>query len=344
MTFLHHLRRWSAPLLIIIGLLTACGPQLPPVREITGQTMGTSYSIKIISASELDTKALKSDIDYRLDGINRIMSTYDPDSILSRFNSHQGTDWYRVPYSLAYVVNAARQISEATDGAFDITVGPLVNLWGFGPQGPTTSQPPAEALAAARERVGYRKLSVRLDPPALRKSAPELSADLSAIAKGYAVDQIAALLETRDIDRYLVEIGGEVRARGHNAEDKPWQLGIEKPSTNGRSVQQVVPIKRASIATSGDYRNFFEADGQRFSHTIDPASGRPVAHRLASVSVLAPDCMMADGWATALMALGPKRGFELAERLDVAAFFIVRDDRGFTEQASNTFQNRPAER
>lgn len=334
-----HLSPWLWLIALpLVALLQACGPADAPQLEISGNTMGTSYSIKIIGAEQLDLDQLKLDLDRRLDGINTIMSTYDPNSMLSRFNQHEGTDWYSVPYTLALVIKTARRISLDSGGAFDITVGPLVDLWGFGPDGPRTSEPPADEWQSARELVGFKKLEVTGDPAALRKSVPGLRADLSAIAKGFGVDQMAALLESRGIERYLVEIGGEVRVRGLNAKNKPWRLGIEKPDAAGRQVQQAVDLKLGALATSGDYRNFFESGGQRYSHTIDPDTGRPVAHSLASATVFASDCMTADGWATALMALGPEKGRALAEKLGLAAYFIVRTEDGFETSASPEFQ------
>ena len=297
--------------------------------------MGTSYSVQIVAPpAELDRAALAEAITARLAEINRLMSTYQPSSELSRFNNSQTTEWFLVSPELVAVVAAAQRVSAASAGAFDITVGPLVNLWGFGPTPSAEDLPTAGDLQAARARVGWRQLEVQSQPPALRKSRADLSVDLSAIAKGYAVDQLAGLVEAHGLEDYLVEIGGELRGRGVNGRSEPWRIAIERPDANQRAVFEVVALRDISMATSGDYRNFVEIDGKRYSHTIDPASGRPVSHRLASVTVLADDCMQADAWATALLVLGPERGLELAEQLGLAALFIEHARDGSDGEAS----------
>ncbi|HXH02847.1 MAG TPA: FAD:protein FMN transferase [Candidatus Competibacteraceae bacterium] len=333
---LHPLHR-LLPWLLCCLLLGAC-ERPPELTELHGRTMGTSYSVKYLAgAAAPAAAALQEEIERLLAAINKTMSTYDPDSELSRFNRAPADDWVAVSVELYTVVAAARRISELSDGAFDITVGPLVNLWGFGPQPPRDRVPPAAAIAAARERVGYRMLALRNQPPALRKTRPDLYVDLSAIAKGYAVDRVAELLERHAIRDYLVEIGGELRASGRNAQASPWRVAVEKPLAGARSVETVIAVERGSIATSGDYRNFFEVDGQRYSHEIDPHSGWPIAHRLASVTVVADNCMEADAWATALLVLGPQNGPALAERLGLAALFISGEADGFREHATPAF-------
>ncbi len=223
------------------------------------------------------------------------------------------------------------------DGVFDVTVGPLVNLWGFGPQRGLDRIPEPQALAAARERVDYRLLALRDDPPALRKARPDLTIDLSAIAKGYGVDEIAGLLESVEVTDYLVDIGGELRARGVNDQGEVWRIGIEQPRADGRQVERIIGLRDTAMATSGDYRNFFEIDGRRYSHIIDPRTGWPVAHRLASVSVLHPSAMTADGWATGLLALGPESALALADREQLAVLLIVISDDGFETRATAAF-------
>ena len=293
------------------------------VLALRGATMGTSYSVQIAEPrAELDRDALANEINARLADINRLMSTYQLGSELSRFNNSSATDWFLVSPQLIAVVAAAQTVSAASAGAFDVTIGPLVNLWGFGPTPSAEDIPSAGDIQAARARVGWRQLDVQSEPPALRKSRADLYVDLSAIAKGYAVDQLAALLESYGVEDYLVEIGGELRGRGVNARGEPWQIAIERPDPSQRAAFQVVSLRDIGMATSGDYRNFVEIDGQRYSHTIDPATGRPVGHRLASVTVLAQECMQADAWATALLVLGPERGLELAEQQGLAALFI----------------------
>ena len=297
--------------------------------------MGTTYSVQLVDPPQtVEPAALQDRVDDVLADINASMSTYDAGSELSRFNASSSTDWYGVSAELAGVVAAAQAVSEASGGSFDITVGPLVNLWGFGPGEGSGVPPSPEQVSAAKLRTGYGKLHVRLSPPALRKSDPDLYVDLSAIAKGYGVDRVAALLDAAGIENYLVEIGGELRARGLNVRREPWRIAVERPDPAGRTVQQVVALTDAAMATSGDYRNFFEAGGTRYSHTIDPATGRPVTHDLASVTVVGADAMHADAHATALLVMGVDRGQTFARTSGLAALFISRTLTGFETRAT----------
>jgi thiamine biosynthesis lipoprotein len=231
----------------------------------------------------------------------------------------------------------AQEVSEASGGAFDVTVGPIVNTWGFGPV--KQARPPTDAeIAAARADVGYRLLAIDAAAGTIAKARPDMYADLSAIAKGFGVDQVARALDARGIGRYMVEVGGEVRVRGTNAAGVPWQVGIERPDETVQRAQLVVPMANVSMATSGDYRNYFEKDGRRFSHEIDPTTGHPIRHRLASVTVLAPECAFADAYATALLVLGPERGYALALKKGLAAYFIERrPEGGFAERQTPAF-------
>jgi thiamine biosynthesis lipoprotein len=318
-------------------VLAACGAR-STLAEFHGNTMGTTYLVKIADIPpSLDSSTLHAEIQAVFVRINNQMSTYLESSTLSRFNAGRETDWFNVPMELVTVVQQARQLSELTGGAFDVTVGPLVNLWGFGPEAASEQPPHAEAIASALQRIGYRKLDIRMNPPGLKKSSPDLYVDLSAIAKGYAVDQVAEHLEERGISNYLVEVGGEIRGLGQNARHVPWQVAIEKPVPGTRIVQQVIAIDGVSIATSGDYRNYFEHEGRQFSHTIDPKTGAPVTHALASVTVVNPSAAYADGLATGLMVLGPDAGYQLAEREGLAALFIVRTAGDFAGQATPAF-------
>lgn len=324
--------------LVALVLLSACADS-KPMLALQGRTMGTSYSVQLVADSrQLDTQALKSRIHATLEAINAQMSTYDPNSELSRFNQSETTDWFAVPAALAQVIAEAKRVSDLSNGAFDVTVGRLVNLWGFGPEFHPDQAPTPEAIAQTLALTGDDQLAVRLDPPAVRKRQPELYVDLSAIAKGYAVDQLAGVLDDAGVKNYLVEIGGELRARGQHPQ-RPWRVAIERPESSGRALFRVVPLRDLAMATSGDYRNFFEQDGVFYSHTIDPATGRPVKHRLASVSVLDAQAMRADALATALLVLGPQAGLALAEIHDIAAFFIERlDDGDYRAQMTPAFE------
>ena len=327
---LERLRTTSALIAMAIAgalvlLLAGCGPESAKVLALNGATMGTTYSVQVLPPhADLDPDALQRRIDVLLAKVNALMSTYAPDSELSRFNATQSTDWFAVSPELVKVVDVARQVSDASGGAFDITVGPLVNLWGFGPESRPDALPAQTDIDAARARVGYHKLHTRAEPPALRKDQPDLYVDLSAIAKGYGVDRVATLLESEGLTDYLVEIGGELRGRGVNGRGEPWRIAVERPEAGRRSVFRIVPLHDLGMATSGDYRNFFEVNGKRYSHSIDPSTGWPVQHPLASVTVLADDCMWADAWATALLVLGTEKGHALAESRGLAALFISR--------------------
>jgi thiamine biosynthesis lipoprotein len=277
-------------------------------------------------------------IERELLAVNQEMSTYLPDSALSRFNAAPVAAWIDVPEHLAVVLDAALQLSRESAGAFDATVGPLVNLWGFGPpdprdsEGKTTGVPDPARIAAVRARVGYDRLEVQDRPPRLRKSAP-LYVDLSAIAKGHGVDRVAHKLHAAGCSDLLVDIGGEVRAEGASPSRRAWRIGVEVPDPQSfGGIQRVIELQGMAAATSGDYRNFRDLEGKRYSHTIDPRTGYPITHNLASVTVLHSSAMWADGYATALNVLGPEEGFALAERLGLAALFVVRDDAGYEER------------
>lgn len=309
------------------------------IRVVTGSTMGTTYAVKLLQSDDtLDMGALESAIDARLERINAQMSTWLPDSELSRFNASTSPDWFAVSTDTVRVVEAARAVSVLSGGAFDVTVGGVVNLWGFGPGGGDARTPSAREIETAMTATGYRQLESRASPPALRKGRPQMYVDLSAIAKGFAVDALARLLDARQVRSYLVEIGGELRARGAKPDGSPWKVGIERPSPDAQSVQSVIALRDAAIATSGDYRNYRERDGRRYSHTIDPRTGRPIAHALASVSIIAGSAMRADALATAVMVMGPEQGWRLVEREGLAAQLIVRSERGFRVLATPAFE------
>lgn len=313
----------------------------PPAEElhISGLTMGTTYSVKYRPAPDTPSlKVMQTEVDALLAEINHTMSTYEPESELSRFNRLRTTGWVPISASLRAVLNAALEIGTQSEGAFDITVGPLVNLWGFGPEVHPDRIPLEADIAAARTRSGLDKVSVSETPQAIRKHHPDVFLDLSGIAKGYGVDRVAELMSTHGIDHYMVEIGGEIRVHGHKEHETPWRIAIEKPLSGERSVQTMLSLSDIALATSGTYRNFFEIDGRRYSHTIDPTTGRPVDHHLASVTVLAETSMRADAWATAFQVLGPERGMAIAERLNLPVLFVIERDGRFEERVCCGFQ------
>ncbi|MEN1678521.1 MAG: FAD:protein FMN transferase [Planctomycetota bacterium] len=309
------------------------GPPEPIVESFAGPTMGTRYSVRYWGPCEASRPELQKLVDNRLAEINAAMSTYDPESELSVFNQSDQTDWLEVSEELAKVVSFAINTAEATDGSFDPTVGPAVNLWGFGPDGRRKEPPSAEKIKTARDRVGYQHVAVRLDPPAIKKSRPDVYIDLSAVAKGYASDSVRDLIAEHGASGCMVEIGGEIATLGDKPGGVAWRIGLEKPDSGG--VQRIVKLSGEAVATSGDYRNFFKSGGVRYSHTIDPNTGRPVKHNLATVSVRSRSCMEADAFATALLVMGPVRGYDWAEANGVAAVLVSRTDDGPKEQTTS---------
>ena len=323
-------------------------------REHTGKTMGTHYNVKVAQFPEKgDWEKIVAEIQERLDALDQMMSTYRHDSEVCRFNASFSTeDWFPVSPETAQVVHMAQEISQLTEGAFDITVAPLVRHWGFGAGSSSRLAGSFEELKSAavllKEQTGYEKLSVRLDPPTLKKSIPELTIDLSAIAKGFAADCIAELLDTHKITNYLIEVGGEVRGKGTKGKDtkgknQDWIVGIEKPTAQYSGTQQAVPLKDQSLATSGSYLQFREIEGHRASHLIDPRSGLPAQigtgeNELVSVAVLAPNCTRADALATAIFVLGEQQGLEFANQHRIAVLFLLRNGDEIREISSNVWR------
>lgn len=315
-------------------------------RHVEGYTMGTVYysvlahGVPIHSGKQDFWETLSQKIQQRLDEIDRAMSTYKPDSDVSRFNDSDSTDWFDVSSETAQVVQLAQTVSKLSNGAFDITVGPLVDLWGFGPKTKLFSVSELEGkVHELMGKIGFEKLDVRMNPPALKKSQPDLRIDLSAIAKGFAVDAIGELLETNGISNYRVEIGGEVRCHGKKTGGKIWAIGIEEPlllppGTPYFAVYCRLFLKDLSMATSGDNQNYRSVDGVKFSHIIDPRTGFPTEkiaqgtdvpqRRVASVSVIEPTCVQADALATAMFVLGPDEGIKLADSLHLPVLFLLR--------------------
>lgn len=306
----------------------------------SGQTMGTWFTVKIVDPPpKLSPETLEEETCARLRRIEKLMSTYDPDSELSRLNRFDQSEWFEVSPETAAVIDEALRVGRLTEGAFDVTVGPLVSLWNFGPVRRTTDRvPPPDEIEEVKARTGMEKLEVRLSPPAVRKQREDVSIDLSGIAKGFAVDEIAGLLERSGVENYMVDVGGEVKARGRNPKGKPWQIAIESPVAGTREIHKVIPLDRLAVATSGDYRNYFEQDGIRYAHILDPRSGRPITHNLASVSVLDPSCMRADALATGLMVLGPEVGYNLAVQEELPALLLIKSETGFVERVTPQFE------
>ncbi|MEM9281390.1 MAG: FAD:protein FMN transferase [Verrucomicrobiota bacterium] len=303
---------------------------------MNGLIMGTTFEVTLNQQlSQSQFESLSKSVSKRLNTINGRMSTYREDSEISRFNRSQSTNWFPVSKSTAAVVTQAMEIHRFSKGAFDITASPLIDLWGFGPQGLPSSPPGDEVIQQTLKRVGSASLQARINPPALQKANRLLQLDLSGIAKGYAVDEVIALLESSGIRNALVEIGGELRAIGQKADGSPWRIGIESPAGG---IYRNLTLRNEALATSGDYRAYFTTDGQQFSHLIDPRLGRPVRHKVASVSVLSCNCLEADAWATALMVLPLDQGKEIAEDLGMSVLWILKEGNGFEEIGVGKFQ------
>jgi thiamine biosynthesis lipoprotein len=325
-------------LLISLLLLAACGDGRLEQLDLSGGALGTSFNISIVEAPDtLDTAALEADVLATLERVDLLASTWREDSELSAFNADRAIDWIIVSQPFCDALASALDVAKQTGGAFDVTVGPLVNLWGFGPDGLAVEPPSAEAIAAAMQATGHGKIEVDCEERLVRKDHADMFVDLSGWAKGLAVDELAALLNATGLDNYLVEVGGELRAKGHNSEGLKWSIAIEAPSTSQRAPRSIIRVTDTSVATSGDYRNYFEHDGQRYSHTIDPRTGRPVAHNLAAVTVIHPSAAYADAMATALLVLGPEDGLALARELKLAAYLLVRNDAAIEELTTPEF-------
>lgn len=336
--------------LVGVALLLAACKSEPTELRIEGETMGTTYHIVALDAGDdLEGAEVKTAVEAALVKVNAQMSNWDPNSEVSKFDARQDTDPVAISPELAKVMAAAAEVNHLSEGQFDVTLGPLIELWGFGARTPETPHPSDAAITAALAEVGQDKvlvLDMQSDPPTLAKTRPGANVYLAAIAKGYGVDVVGQTLHDLGLTDYMVEIGGELVTAGHNLQGKPWQIGIERPDAGDRSVQEVVALSGLGMATSGDYRNYFEQDGVRYSHIIDARTGRPVTHATASVTVLADTAMMADAWATALLALGQERGLPIAEAQGLAVLFIARDaqagDNGFTTTATTRFQELQA--
>jgi thiamine biosynthesis lipoprotein len=298
----------------LLLLLSGCSRDDQPIT-LGGRTMGTTWSLKLDAGSR---STRQNDLQQQLDIWEAIISHWRPDSAISRFNASASTDWIAVPPELVEVVELAQQIGSDTDHALDITIAPLIDLWGFGATGRRDTPPTEAEIARAKEQCGWQNLHTRHDPPALRKDIPGLRINVSAVAEGWALDHLAQQLESTDLSRFLLEIGGEVLARGE------WHVGIQTPAAPPGEAAQTLLLKDQAIATSGVYRQHFAAAGKEYAHILDPRSGRPIEHPLASVSVIHSSAAQADGFATALLVLGPEEGRHRAEKLGLRVVWFER--------------------
>ena len=324
---LYSTRKLILPALFVVALFWVTWSRRPTTTAYYGQAMGTTWSVQLADTPKSN---VQSEIQKQLNIVNMLMSTYQPDSEISRFNRHD-TSVFALSKDTAFVVQASQQLASQSNGAFDITIGPAVNAWGFG--FPPSLKPATESeISALTNHVGFEHLTIK--DTEVQKDHPDTKIDLSAIAKGYAVDKVAAHLRSLGYENFLVEVGGEIFAQGHKDEG-PWLVGIEQPTETQGAVQLVLPLENAAMATSGDYRNYKERDGKRYSHTIDPRTLNPIAHNVASISVIAPSVMLADGWATALNVLGEEEAFRLAEEYDLSIYMLIREEDGTFRSRSN---------
>jgi thiamine biosynthesis lipoprotein len=301
------------------------------VRAFGGATMGTTWSVKAVLPATTDLPALEAMVQRALDAVVAEMSPWAPLSDLCRYNRATPGSWTLLPPATATVLRRAIAVAQQSDGAFDPTLGALVDLWGFGPRAFSGGPPDATDITALREAGGWTRLT--LDGDALFQPGG-LKLDLNGIAKGFGIDQAAAALDRAGVRSYLVEVGGELRGVGAKPDGQPWWVELERPPTANDSEQTLVALHDLAVATSGDYRRFFDHGGRRYAHTLDPATGAPVTHATVSVTVLARDCMGADAWATALTVMAPDTALAFAAEHDLAALIVSRDASGLQERLS----------
>lgn len=326
----------TGAILVVVVLIYRTFSFSPELVSFSGPTMGTTYTIKLYTNENIRSVSfIKDDVDAVLKQVNKSMSTYDPASELSLFNQAEINTAYEISNGLADVVKQALIVSKESNGAYDVTVGPLINLWGFGPNKQRERVPSEDEINLAKANVGYKFLN--LEESFLSKSQ-DVYVDLSSIAKGYGIDQIAKKLNEFGVESYLVEIGGEIVAKGVKEDGSAWRIGIEKPGGRHNVAQRVVLLNDVAVATSGDYRNYFEKEGVRYSHLINPKSGKPITHRLVSVTVVAETATLADSYATAINVLGPEEGLVFAENNELAIYMLVKTDLGFVEKYSSKFE------
>lgn len=328
--------------LLLLGGLGACTDHNLRAVVVRGETMGTFYNVTVVAQkTALPSEAeLRAWADAEFARINQSMSTYIADSELSRINRGESQTWQMVSPELMDVLQVSAEVSHLSGGAFDITVMPLVDLWGFGPREHDFKLPSDAEIEQTLTRIGYKKLT--LDEPGLRLQRPDgVTLDLSAVAKGYGADAFSKLLLGKGFASHMVEVGGELRLAGMSPRGDAWRIGVEAPvyglASNQPAPAQTVALADRGMATSGDYRNYYELDGKRYSHTIDPTTGRPITHKLASVTVIADTAAEADAWATALNVLGPERGFAVAQAQGLAAYFIIGGEAGFSVVHTEAF-------
>ncbi|MFU8784805.1 FAD:protein FMN transferase [Aliidiomarina sp.] len=333
----------AVAMLATVIVLSACSPASEPQPKVLeGQIFGTYFQVSIGTQHEFAEDEVRAGVLAVLNEIDRQMSTYRDDSVLNQINRGPIGEPVAVPEELFYVLALGADIAEISGGAFDYTIGGLVNLWGFGPEGRITRAPDTAALEQRLAEVGYRYVELNHAEQTVTRHS-DVFIDLSGIAKGYAVDEVSNYLHSLGILNHLVNIGGDLIAQGMRSDERPWRIGIEAPNDNQQVVRHILPLHNIVMLGSGDYRNYFEEDGVRYSHTINPTTGKPIAHRLAAVHVLGDNAAEADAFATALLVLGEKEGLQFANTHNIAALFVYRDGGEFTSVMSELFSRNHAD-
>lgn len=328
---------------ILMSLSLAACKGGADILELSGSTMGTGYSVTAVDHDRrVDKAALQKAIGNSLESVNATLSNWDPTSEVSRFNAWKSSEPMQVSEDLAKVVQTSKDVNHASEGQFDITLGPVIEAWGFGAKKPGRHAEPAAAILSAAKGAAGQTDGLNVGNGSLRKTRPETQIYVPSVGKGYGVDKLAEVVRSFGLSDFMVEIGGDIYVSGLNADGMEWQIGIESPNALSRQAFKVASVSNLGMATSGDYRNYFEHDGQRYSHIIDAHAGRPIIHKTASVTVLAENTMMADAWSTALLAAGTERGLAIANQRDLAVMFIDRNtdapNGGFVTAASNRFK------
>jgi thiamine biosynthesis lipoprotein len=305
----------------VVTLLAGCKAE----REATvrGNTMGTTWHLTYVKPANPPPTAPSELVQSRLDEMESIFSDWRPETVVSKFNASRSTDWQAVPKELADAVFFAQQLSRETQGAYDVTAAPIIDLWGFGARGRVGAPPSDAAIAEVKALYGWQKLEVRQDPPMLRKLHADLRINVSAMVEGYAVDDIVQRLRTQGISNFLLDVGGEIYASGVKADGSAWQVGVQRPDADQSAVVGSMPLRNKALATSGTYNQFFEYEGKRYAHLLDARTGRPVEHSAVSVSVTTDTCFAADGWASALLIVGPDEGGRLAGKHGISAMILT---------------------
>lgn len=330
--------------LLCLGLAACGGPRAAGETLLAGESMGSAWTVKVAGALPMPASRLREQIQARFEAVDAALSTWRPDSALSQFNDHPGEDWQALNPELARVLGYALELAAQSDGAYDVTLAPVVDLWGFGPGPRRGDAPEREQIEAALRHVGWRRISFDAAGQRARKPA-EARVDLSSLGKGRGVDRVAAYLLSQGMEDFLIDLSGKLRANGRNARGEPWRVGVEMPgaddpSGEARTVEQPLELRDEAIATAGTYRRYFLADGRQYSHLIDARTGEPVAHATRSATAVAADALQADALATVLALLPPQEALAFADARGLAALLVLERNGQFQTQPSLAWGQR----